>query len=137
MKDLTEGSVTKHHVARAGTDDPLFFKRRHRDSIRQRLPPHRRFQFRCCRNRFTSSSMFQGLGNTAPPLLNSASRLILFVLPALWLSRTPGFDIKLVWYLSVGSQLPPACMNLLLLRRELQKKLRFDDGADFVPATAS
>ena len=86
---------------------------------------------------FTSSSMFQGLGNTMPPLLSSASRLILFALPALWLSRTPGFDIKLVWYLSVGSQLLQACMNLLLLRRELNRKLRFEDGADFVPASAT
>jgi len=86
---------------------------------------------------FTSSSMFQGLGNTMPPLLSSASRLILFALPALLLSRTPGFDIKLVWYLSVGSQLLQACMNLLLLRRELQRKLRFGDGTDFVPASAT
>src|ERR1700682_3512225 len=86
---------------------------------------------------FTSSSMFQGLGNTVPPLLSSASRLILFALPALWLSRTPEFDIKLVWYLSVGSQLLQACMNLLLLRRELNRKLRFEDGADFIPASAT
>lgn len=86
---------------------------------------------------FTSSSMFQGLGNTMPPLLSSASRLILFALPALLLSRTPGFDIKLVWYLSVGSQLLQACMNLLLLRRELQRKLRFDDGQEFIPASAT
>jgi putative MATE family efflux protein len=86
---------------------------------------------------FTSSSMFQGLGNTIPPLLSSASRLVLFAIPALWLSRTPGFDIKLVWYLSVGSQLLQACLNLLLLRRELQRKLRFEDGADFIPASAT
>jgi len=86
---------------------------------------------------FTSSSMFQGLGNTIPPLLSSASRLVLFALPALLLSRTPGFDIKLVWYLSVGSQVLQACMNLLLLRRELHRKLRFEDGADFIPATAT
>ncbi|HET9856634.1 MAG TPA: MATE family efflux transporter [Chthoniobacterales bacterium] len=86
---------------------------------------------------FTSSSMFQGLGNTIPPLLSSGSRLVLFALPALLLSRTPGFDIKLVWYLSVGSQLLQACMNLLLLRRELKRKLRFDDGTDFVPASAT
>ena len=86
---------------------------------------------------FTSSSMFQGLGNTMPPLLSSASRLFLFALPALLLSRTPGFDIKLVWYLSVGSQVLQACMNLLLLRRELHRKLRFEDGADFIPASAT
>jgi len=87
---------------------------------------------------FTSSSMFQGLGNTVPPLLSSASRLVLFALPALLLSATPGFNIKLVWYLSVGSQLLQACINLLLLRRELHKKLRFDDhGPDFIPASAA
>src|SRR6266853_1098905 len=84
---------------------------------------------------FTSSSMFQGLGNTMPPLLSSASRLLLFALPALLLSRTPGFNIKLVWYLSVGSQVLQACMNLLLLRRELNRKLKFEDGTDFVPAS--
>ena len=86
---------------------------------------------------FTSSSMFQGLGNTMPPLLSSASRLILFALPALLLSRTPGFNIKLVWYLSVGSQLFQACVNLLLLRRELNRKLKFEDGTDFVAASAT
>src|SRR6266513_2724564 len=87
---------------------------------------------------FTSSSMFQGIGNTLPPLFSSASRLILFALPALLLSQKPGFDIKLVWYLSVGSQLLQACINLLLLRRELHKKLRFDDhGPDFIPASAA
>src|SRR5262249_52199658 len=86
---------------------------------------------------FTSSSMFQGLGNTVPPLLSSASRLVLFALPALLLSRTPGFNIKLVWYLSVGSQLLQACINLWLLRRELHRKLRFEDGTEFIPASAT
>jgi putative MATE family efflux protein len=86
---------------------------------------------------FTSSSMFQGLGNTMPPLLSSASRLFLFALPALWLSWRAGFDIKIVWYLSVGSQLLQACGNLFLLQRELHKKLRFEDGADFIPASAT
>src|SRR2546423_2664029 len=86
---------------------------------------------------FTSSSMFQGLGNTIPPLFSSASRLILFALPALLLARTPGFDIKLVWYLSVGSQLLQAGINLWLLRRELHRKLRFEDGTDFIPASAT
>ena len=81
--------------------------------------------------------MFQGLGNTVPPLLSSASRLFLFALPALLLSQKPGFDIKLVWYLSVGSQVLQACINLLLLRRELHKKLRFEEADGFVPASAT
>jgi len=86
---------------------------------------------------FTSSSMFQGLGNTVPPLFSSASRLLVFALPALWLSYQPDFHIKIVWYLSVGSQLLQAGINLLLLQRELHKKLKFDDGADFIPASAT
>ena len=86
---------------------------------------------------FTSSSMFQGLGNTLPPLFSSASRLLMFALPALWLSYQPGFHIKVVWYLSVGSQLLQAGINLWLLQRELHKKLKFDDGADFIPASAT
>jgi Na+-driven multidrug efflux pump len=53
---------------------------------------------------FTISSVFQGMGNTLPPLLSSITRLILFALPALLISRLPGFEITYVWYLSVGSQ---------------------------------
>ena len=86
---------------------------------------------------FTSSSVFQGLGNTMPPLLSSATRLIIFWLPALMIARTPHFEIKYIWYLSVGSQVLQACFNLLLLRRELHKKLRFEEGADFIPASAT
>src|SRR5205823_14577498 len=74
---------------------------------------------------FTTSSIFQGIGNTWPPLLSSMTRLFLFVLPALLLARTPGFEIKRVWYLSVASQCLQAIINLLLLRWELRKKLNF------------
>jgi Na+-driven multidrug efflux pump len=80
---------------------------------------------------FTSSSVFQGLGNTLPPLISSMTRLILFALPAALMSRMPGFQIKYVWYLSVVSILVQACANLLLLRREFRKKLTFDEPAGF------
>jgi putative MATE family efflux protein len=76
---------------------------------------------------FSSSSVFQGIGNTVPPLLSSASRLLLFALPAALLSRTPGFQIRYVWYLSVASQLIQAGFNLLLLKREMRRKLKFDE----------
>ena len=76
---------------------------------------------------FSSSSVFQGIGNTIPPLVSTASRLLLFALPAVLLSRTPGFQIRYVWYLSVAAQLVQACCNLLLLRRELGRKLRFSE----------
>lgn len=76
---------------------------------------------------FTSSSVFQGIGNTLPPLVSSMTRLFLFVLPATLLSHRPGFQIRHVWYLSVASILFQACVNLLLLRREFQKKLTFGE----------
>ena len=53
------------------------------------------------------------------------TRLVLFALPAYVLSLHPGFQIRHVWYLSVGSIIFQACLNLLLLRRELQRKLVF------------
>src|ERR1044071_4492036 len=81
---------------------------------------------------FTSSSMFQGLGNTVPPLLSSATRMLLFALLAVLVAHRTGFNIRHIWYLSVGSQVLQACFNLLLLRRELHKKLRFTEADGFI-----
>ena len=85
---------------------------------------------------FTTSSVFQGIGNTLPPLCSSGTRLFLFALPAFLLAFTPGFEIRYVWYLSVASQLIQACVNLLLLRRELRKKLNFEGLEHLVPGGA-
>jgi len=85
---------------------------------------------------FSSSSVFQGIGNTIPPLLSSMTRLVLFVLPLLILSRRAGFEIREVWYLSVGSQIVQACLNLVLLRRELRKKLFFSETTGFLEGAA-
>jgi len=74
---------------------------------------------------FTSSSVFQGLGDTLPPLASSATRLFLFAVPAIMLSRLPGFEIKQVWYLSVASVLVQAGANLLLLRWKFRNVLAF------------
>lgn len=86
---------------------------------------------------FTSSSVFQGIGNTWPPLISSAMRLIIFVLPAIIMSRLAGFEIKQVWYLSVATILCQAGVNLLLLRREFQKKLVFPDGDNLASIAGS
>jgi len=85
---------------------------------------------------FSSSSVFQGIGNTIPPLLSSMTRLVLFVLPLLILSRRAGFEIREVWYLSVGSQIVQACLNLVLLRRELRKKLFFSETTGLLEGAA-
>jgi hypothetical protein len=65
------------------------------------------------------------------------TRLILVALPAMWISRMPGFEIREVWYLSVGSTVFQMCVNLLLLRHELRKRLRFDEPENFIPASAT
>src|SRR5439155_3257255 len=81
---------------------------------------------------FVTSSIFQGIGNTLPPLFSSMTRLILFAVPALLISRTPNFEIRHIWYLSVGSIVLQMCVNLLLLRHELDKKLRFEEPETFI-----
>ncbi len=78
---------------------------------------------------FTSSSVFQGIGDTLPPLASSVTRLFLFALPAILLSRMPGFEIRHVWYLSVASVIVQASANLLLLRRKFRSALAFSAPA--------
>ena len=78
---------------------------------------------------FTSSSVFQGIGNTMPPLVSSMTRLFFFALPAAILSYQPGFQIRHVWYLSVASILFQGGANLLLLQREFRRKLIFEEPA--------
>ncbi|HYV19893.1 MAG TPA: MATE family efflux transporter [Verrucomicrobiae bacterium] len=75
---------------------------------------------------FTSASLFQGMGNTLPPLAASSLRLLLFALPAYLVSLRPGFDIDWIWSLSIASVAIQATVNLLLLRREFGRRLRFD-----------
>ena len=74
---------------------------------------------------FVSSSLFQGMGNTLPPLASSFSRLLLFAVPAYLISRQPGFQMSHVWYLSVASVVVQTVINLWLLYREFGRKLAF------------
>jgi putative MATE family efflux protein len=85
---------------------------------------------------FTSSSVFQGIGNTWPPLISSGTRLLLFAFPAVVMSMRPDFHIKQVWYFSVVSILVQAVVNVLLLRREFRKRLVFPD-VDMTTVTGS
>ena len=72
---------------------------------------------------FACSSTFQGLGNTVPSLLSSASRLVTFGVPAIWLAHQPWFELRHLWYLSVASLALQALMSLLLMRREFRLRL--------------
>jgi Na+-driven multidrug efflux pump len=72
---------------------------------------------------FCCSGMFQALGDTRPALLSSASRLVTFVVPALFLVGRPGVRLEHFWMLSVMSITIQAVVSLTLLRMELKKKL--------------
>ena len=72
---------------------------------------------------FVSSSMFQALGNTIPPLLTSVSRIAFIATPVLVLAQRPGFRLTTIWYLSAVGIVVQTVANLWLLRREF--RLRF------------
>jgi putative MATE family efflux protein len=72
---------------------------------------------------FTCSGMFQALGNTMPALVTSATRVLTFALPAIWLSHRPGFELRQIWYLSVATVALQVLMSLGLLMRELRRRL--------------
>jgi Na+-driven multidrug efflux pump len=72
---------------------------------------------------FTFSGIFQGIGNTLPPLLASATRLVTFVLPGLWLASRPSFELRQLWFLSVATVALQAVVSALLLRATLRGKL--------------
>ena len=79
---------------------------------------------------FVSSSMFQAMGNTIPSLATSTLRLFVSIVPAILLSRTPGFHLTWIWYISAVAVFLQLTLNLILLQREFRLKL----GS--IPATA-
>jgi putative MATE family efflux protein len=72
---------------------------------------------------FVSSSMFQAMGNTMPSLVASSARIVLIFVPAVLLSRQPGFQLHWIWYLSAGSVFVQLALSLSLLRREFARRL--------------
>jgi putative MATE family efflux protein len=72
---------------------------------------------------FTCSGIFQGLGHTWPALAATASRIVTFMLPAIWLSTMAGYRIEQVWYLSLASVWLQAAISVVLLRRTMQARL--------------
>jgi Na+-driven multidrug efflux pump len=83
---------------------------------------------------FTCSAVFQGMGNTVPAVISSASRLASFVLPVLWMSAQPHFELIHVWYVSVASVALQAVLSLWLVRREFTRRL--SSMAESVPSSA-
>ena len=72
---------------------------------------------------FVASSMFQGLGHTIPPLMASFGRMLVVSIAVIVMSRTPGFELRWIWYLSAIAVWLHLGANLLLLRRELRLRL--------------
>jgi Na+-driven multidrug efflux pump len=78
---------------------------------------------------FIASSMFQAMGNTVPSLVSSTARVLIVSVPAILLSRSPGFQLIWIWYLSVGAVFIQLALSLLLLRREFNRRLVFSSPA--------
>jgi putative MATE family efflux protein len=74
---------------------------------------------------FTCSGMFQAMGNTWPALLSGASRLLIFGVPAVWLSMQPSFHLDQVWEVSVITVIIQAVLSYALLHFEMRRKLTF------------
>ena len=72
---------------------------------------------------FTCSSMFQAMGNTLPSLLSSATRLITYSVPLIWVSTQPWFQLVHVWYLSVGTVILQTIVSFVLLQKQLRVRL--------------
>jgi putative MATE family efflux protein len=71
----------------------------------------------------TCSGMFQALGNTRLAFLSSLSRIVTFMLPAIYLSTMPGIELHHIWVLSVVSTYLQAVIIFTLLRREMRLRL--------------
>ena len=67
--------------------------------------------------------MFQGLGNTIPPLMTSFGRMCVISIAVIVFSQMAGFELRWIWYLSTVSVWLHLSANLLLLRRELRIRL--------------
>ena len=78
---------------------------------------------------FVASSMFQAMGNTIPALVSSAVRILIIVIPAFMLARAPGFQLRWIWFLSMGAVYVQLTLSLWLLRREYRRRLQFEPVA--------
>jgi Na+-driven multidrug efflux pump len=76
--------------------------------------------FACSGIVFVSSSIFQALGRTVPPLVTSCLRNLAVFVPVLWLAARPGFQLTVIWYLSVATVVVHAAANFLLVQRQIR-----------------
>lgn len=82
-----------------------------------------------------SAGMFQGMGNTVPPLAVSVLRLAVFALPAYTLSSRTGFELHHLWYLALAATAIATSVLLWLLHHECRKRLGFEPAVEPVLRT--
>ena len=66
--------------------------------------------------------------------MSGVSRMLIYAIPAVWLSTQAGFNLHTVWIVSVFTILVQAVISYALLQREMRKKLSF---APATPAVAT
>jgi putative MATE family efflux protein len=72
---------------------------------------------------YACSGMFQAFGDTRPSFTSSATRLVTFAIPAIWMSKLPGAALIDFWHLSVAAATLQAVFSLLLLRQAFRQKM--------------
>jgi len=86
---------------------------------------------------FSTASVFQGMGNTKPPFVSSAVRVLAFAIPVGLLSHTSSFNLGYVWYISAASIFLQALMNVVFLRQEMRKRMGIAAGSWLHASNAS
>jgi putative MATE family efflux protein len=72
---------------------------------------------------FTASGLFQAMGSTRLGLFGSLTRVVTYMVPGFWIASQPRATIEDIWHLSNASVIIQALVVMLLLRRELRRKL--------------
>jgi putative MATE family efflux protein len=72
---------------------------------------------------FTCSALFQGLGNTWPPLYSTAIRVFLFMTVGIWMAHQPWFHLNYLFAVSVATVMLQALMTYAWLRQEVARKV--------------
>jgi len=71
----------------------------------------------------TCSSLFQSMGNAWPALGASALRIVTFMIPAIWMSGQPWFELRYLFMLSVATVLLHGVVSFAWLQVEMRKRL--------------
>jgi Na+-driven multidrug efflux pump len=74
---------------------------------------------------FVSSSMFQAMGHTIPPLMTSFGRSVIVGSAVVLIAQIEGFRLVWIWNVAVAVTWLQMGANLFLLQREFARRLNF------------